>query len=144
MRKTIFGFSFKVYILRLMFGILSIVCFSSCATMTRWFDSNEKNKRMYTVTINSKTRGLPVYYTDKQGEHLAGYTPCNIYSDKAKIQFITVKNGDIYQTVKLSTKPRTSIYWNIVPAYTWIYGYFVDLGTRRGITYKQKEYFVDL
>lgn len=132
------GFLFKV--------LLFIVCaisFSSCATMTRWTDSNEKNKRMYTVNIDSKTRGLPVYYTENGTERLLGFTPCNVYSDKAKIKYVTVKNGEEYQTVKLKTKARTSTYWNFVPYYTWIWGYFVDLGTRRGLTYSQKDYYID-
>jgi len=132
---------------RLIFKLASIiVCaifLSSCATMTRWTDSSAKNQQMYTVRINSKTRGLPVYCIEKGKERLLGVTPCNIYSDKAKIKYVTIKNGEVYQTVKLNTKPRTSTYWNFVPWYTWIWGYFVDLGSRRGLTYGQKEYYVD-
>ena len=112
--------------------------------MTRWCDDNEKNKRMYTVTVSSNSSRLPVYYTEKGQEKFLGYTPCQIYSDKAKIKYVTVKKGDIAQTVKLKTKQRKSIWWNFVPYYTWIWGYFVDLGTRRGIVYGQKEYYVDL
>jgi hypothetical protein len=112
--------------------------------MTRWSDSTEKNKRMYTVRIDSKTSGLPVYCTVKGNERLLGLTPCNIYSDKAKIKYVTVKNGDEFQTVKLRTKLRISCYWNFLPYYTWIWGYIVDRFSRTGLTYAQKEYYVDL
>lgn len=126
--------------------VLSVVCiiFTGCATMTRWFDSNEKNKRMYTVRIDSRTRGLPVYYTDKGVERFVGYTPCTLYSDKAKIHYVTVKNGDVHQTVTLKREGRLSTYWNFVPYYTFIWGYFVDQGTGRGRVYGQKDYYVDM
>ncbi len=133
----------KRLFLKLAALIICVISLSSCATMTRWTDSTEKNQRMYTVRIDSKTRGLPVYYTDKGNERFLGYTPCSVYSDKAKIKYVTVKNGEEYQTVALKTKQRTSIIWNFVPYYTFIWGYFVDLGTRRGLTYSQKEYYVD-
>lgn len=131
-------------VIKLLTIVLCTIALSSCATMTRWTDSSEKNARMYTVRIDSKTKRLPVYCTEKGTERFVGYTPCNIYSDKAKIQYVTVKKGDIYQVVKLKTKLRTSIYWNFVPYYTWIWGFFVDRGTRRGLTYSQKDYYVDL
>lgn len=125
-------------------GLLIICCLSSCATMTRWFDSYDKNHEMYTVTIKSRTKGLPVYYSNDGKERLAGYTPCELYSDKAKIKYITVKNGDVYQTVKLKRRGRKSTYWNFVPYYTFIWGYFVDQHSGRGRTYSDKEYYVDL
>lgn len=133
----------KNIIFKLLALIVCAISFSSCATMTRWTDSTEKNKKMYTVHINSKTRGLPVYCTENGTVRLLGHTPCNVYSDKAKIKYITVKNGEEYQTVKLKIKPRTSTYWNFVPYYTWIWGYFVDRGSRRGLTYGQKDYYID-
>lgn len=99
---------------------------------------------MRTVTIASRTRGLPVYCTENGVERLAGFTPCEIYSDKAKIKYVTVKNGEIYQTISLKRKDRGSIYWNFMPMYTFVWGYFVDKGTGRSRIYSQKEYFVDL
>lgn len=134
----------KVLVFKLMTLIVCVTSLSSCATMTRWTDSGEKNKKMYTVRIDSKTQGLPVYCTENGNERLLGFTPCYVYSDKAKINYITVKNGEEYQTVKLKTKPRASSYWNFVPMHTWIWGYFVDLGTRQGVIYGQKDYYVDL
>lgn len=134
----------KNFILRVLLCIIVASCFSSCATMTRWFDSTEKNRGMYTVTIKSKTKGLPVYVTEDGIERKVGNTPCHIYSDKAKIKYVAVKNGDIYQTVKLKRKDRPSIYWNFFPMYTWIWGYFVDKGTSRGRMYADKEYYVDM
>lgn len=99
---------------------------------------------MYTVTINSATKGLPVYYMENGIERFAGITPCKLYSDKAKIKYVTVKKGDIYQTIDLNRKDRGSIYWNFFPMYTFVWGYFVDKGTSRSRIYGQKEYFVDM
>ena len=126
--------------------LLSVACvsFTGCATMTGWCDSGTKRKEMRTVTIASRTRGLPVYYTENGVERLAGFTPCEIYSDKAKIKYVTVKNGEIYQTLSLKRKDRGSIYWNFMPMYTFVWGYFVDKGSGRSRIYSQKEYFVDL
>lgn len=118
--------------------------FTSCATMTRWFDEPEKQKQLYSVKINSATKGLPIYSTEDGRERLLGYTPCWIYSDKAKIKYITVKNGEIYQTLSLQRKDRASIYWNFFPSYTFIWGYFVDKGTSRSRVYSKKEYYVNL
>lgn len=132
------------FIFKLLLFALCAISLSSCATMTRWSDSTEKNKKMYTVRVDSRTKGLPVYYNDKNGERYAGATPCNIYSDKCKIKYITVKNGEIYQTVKLKIKPRPSSYWNFVPYYTFIWGYIVDQSTGRGREYGQKDYYVDM
>lgn len=129
---------FKILLVCVCFG------FTSCATMTRWIDSSEKNSEMYTVYITSKTPKLPVYYTENGIEHYVGNTPCEIYSDKAKIKYVTVQNGSIYQTVPLKRKDRLSTYWNFVPYYTFIWGYFVDKGTSRSRIYSQKEYYVDL
>lgn len=136
----------KSLIFKIIAIILVCVSSSSCATMTRWFDSSEKNKKMYTVTIRSKTPGLMVYTTENGIDYFQGTTPCRIYSDKCKIKYVTVRNGDVYQTVKLGTKPRISSYWNFVPypMYNWIWGFFLDQGTGRGKTYGQKEYFVDM
>ena len=126
--------------------LLIVFCLlqTSCATMTRWFDSSEKNQRMNTVYIDSKTKGLPVYYTEDGIERFVGLTPCKLYSDKAKIKYVTVKNGDIYQTIALKRKDRGSIYWNFFQMHTFIWGYFVDKGTGRSRIYGQKEYFIDL
>ncbi len=99
---------------------------------------------MYTVTIDSHTRGLPVYYTENGIERFAGSTPCKIYSDKAKIKYVTIKNGDIYQTLSLKRKDRLSTYWNFVPFYTFLWGYVVDKSTSRSRIYGQKKYYVDL
>ena len=135
----------KGLIFKLVSIIVCVLSLSSCATMTRWFDSNEKNHKMYTVCIDSKTRGLPVYCIENGNERLLGFTPCKVYSDKAMIKYVTVRNGEEYQMVKLKTKPRKSAYWNFVPwpGYNWSWGFFLDKGTRRGLTYSQKEYYVD-
>lgn len=134
----------KGQILKFIATVLVCISFSSCATMTRWLDSPEKNKKMYTVTIDSKTPKLMVYTTENGIDIFQGTTPCDIYSDKAKIKYVTVRNGDIYQTVSLKTKLRTSTYWNFVPYYTWIWGFFVDRATRRSVVYSQKDYYVDM
>jgi hypothetical protein len=133
----------KKFILKPLVFIVSAILLSSCATMTRWTDTTEKNKKMYTVHINSKTRGLQVCWTENGEERILGYTPCDVLSDKAKIKYITVKNGEEYQTVELKTKARTSTYWNFAPFHTFIWGYFVDICSRRGLIYGQKDYYVD-
>ena len=134
----------KSCILKLTIMVICMLSLSSCATMTRWFDSPSKNNEMYTVYIDSKTKGLPVY-THQYGAPLkVGTTPCRIYSDRAKVKYVTVENAGTFQTVKLDRKPRKSSYWNFVPYYTWIWGYFVDQGTGRGKTYGRKTYYVDL
>ena len=131
---------------RLLFFLSICSIMNSCATANRWFDSEEKNRRMYTVRIDSRTKGLPVYYADKDRDRYVGSTPCTIYSDRCKIKYVTVRNGDVYQTIKLKSKPRTSSYWNFVPypLYNWIWGFFLDQGTGRGKTYGQKDYYVDM
>lgn len=134
----------KKLLLQIVLCVITCASLSSCATMTRWCDSSEKNRKMYTVNVKSRTPGLMVYYTEDGIERFAGTTPCRVYSDKAKLKYVTVRNGDIYQTVKLKTKPRTSTYWNFFPMHTFIWGFFVDQGTGRGKTYSQKEYYVDM
>ncbi|MDE6643973.1 MAG: hypothetical protein K2K27_07720 [Muribaculaceae bacterium] len=134
----------KYLFIKLLTTIVICISFSSCATMTRWTDSKEKNAKMYTVTIRSKTPGLNVYSTEKGDDRLLGKTPCQVYSDKAKIKYVTVQNGDIYETVNLKTTLRPSTYWNFVPYYTWIWGFFVDRGTRRSVIYSQKDYYIDM
>ena len=132
---------------KILFTLFSIICvcmFSSCATMKRWSDSPEKNEKMYTVFIDSRTKGLPVYYTEKGVEKIAGVTPCYIYSDKAKIKFVTIKNEDVYHTMPLKTKLRTSTIWNVLPGPLFIWGFFADGISGRSVVYSQKEYFVDL
>lgn len=99
---------------------------------------------MCSVIIDSRTKHLPVYYTENGVEHILGFTPCEIYSDKAKIKYVTVRNGDVYQTISLKRKDRNSIYWNFFPMHTFVWGYFVDKGTGRSRIYSQKEYFVDM
>lgn len=134
----------KNLVFKLLVAIIVSVSFSSCATMTRWSDSSEKNKKMYTVYIRSKTPGLMVYTTENGIDHFQGTTPCRIYSDKAKIKYVTVRNGEVYQSVPLKTKLRTSTYWNFAPFHTWLWGFFVDRGTRRSVVYGQKDYYIDM
>lgn len=134
----------KNLVLKLFVAIIVSVSFSSCATMIRWCDTTEKNQKMYTVNIRSKTPGLMVYTTENGIDQFQGTTPCRIYSDKAKIKYVTVRNGEVYQTVHLKTKLRTSTYWNFVPWYTWIWGFFVDLGTRCSVVYGQKDYYIEM
>lgn len=112
--------------------------------MARWGDTAAENKEMNTVYIDSKTKNLPVYYTHKGVEHFVGNTPCSLYSDKASVKYVTVKNGDIYQTIELEREDRLSTYWNFIPACTFLWGYVVDKGTSRSRIYKNKNYFVDL
>lgn len=134
----------KSLIFKIIALLIFSVNFSSCSTMTRWCDSSEKNQEMYTVTIRSKTPGLSVYTTENGIDRFQGTTPCRIYSDKAKIKYVTIQNGDIYQTVSLKTKLRTSTYWNFVPYYTWIWGFFVDRANRASVVYSQKDYYIDM
>lgn len=136
----------KKKIIQLLTCVLVCISLSSCATVNRWFDSTQKNKRMYTVKITSKTPGLMVFTTEKGVERYVGTTPCYIYSDRAKIKYVTVKRGDIYQTVPLKTRPRPSSYWNFAPwpMYNWIWGFFLDQATGRGKEYSQKEYYIEM
>lgn len=131
-------------IFKLLFFIILSTCCTSCATFMHWCDSDTKQHEMYTVYIDSKTKGLPVYVTYDDSEILYGKTPCRIYSEKAKIKYVTVKNGDIYQTITLKRKDRLSTYWNFIPMHTFVWGYFVDKGSSNSRMYSQTSYYVDL
>lgn len=119
--------------------VIACICASSCRTYS---SLNEKQKK-YTVEIQSKTPGLMVYTVENGVERKVGVTPCTIYSEFAKVRYVTVEKGDIYQTIKLKTK--CSQKENFRHKFSSPKDYL--LGTRvtgKCFVYTQKKYFVDL
>lgn len=111
---------------------------SSCATMAKWMDN--KPSKHYRLSVTSNTKGLPVYV----GEELKGYTPLTFYSNKAKVKYITVRNGEEYQTIKTKRRSRRSVYSNFIPLYTFIWGFAVDYGSGNHRIYKEHDYHFNL
>lgn len=117
---------------------LIVLQLSSCCTLGDFMGLSNKDN---SLSIESSVPDAEVYIN---GAYV-GKTPYQHKGAKANVKKITVKKyGYKDQTIKVKRKNKGSIYWNFVPGWTFIYGYFVDKGTGCGTKYKENYYHFNM